>query len=633
MERESAQGIRSVPSRFPVGRLDGQVGGPFRPERQASSPEPTPSPAPRTRKTTRSTRSRSKPKPAPLDVPAGERLWFLDVPFRITAPGAVWDPVRKLHVHTGVSLPPELIPFRSASHTWLRWLEDDANGTASESAATPEPGPQVRPRQLQIEGAAAISDAASGVYGGHRARGVLVTDEVGTGKSLTAWLGALAVARDRGAKNVLVLVDRPKQVTIAHWRRTILGAGEHDLRVLICSPDELAHLLVRGRPRWPMDLVIADECHLYRNVETQRVRRFRQITRFKDAHDRAPFVIYLTATPANHPAELTYLAPLLAQVHDEPTQRWENFGARLAEADLPVSRVYGRWGWDEKAGASPALQSAATTRIRAWLTDADPPLAIHRAAPWGPAPLDLMPVTLSAPELLAYRTAWSEFEAAIVDLAADRAIGSDITARTARGRAAVLRFRQKASLLRVGTTATWAVACVEAGRQAVVSCEFVGAAADPIADAIQATGIGVARLYGNGRSGRDLELQRLEFQRGSAPVVVFTPTTSLSLHAQESLGTDGIGSGATREGVMHNVRYSGLAGRQILGRSHRDHQVCPWLLAYAEGTVEERIAQIMIGRFRSTNDLAGADSGALVDIAAALGVSWLPIGRVLADEA
>lgn len=578
-----------------------------------------------------STRTRRKPQPKlpPVTATAGQRLWFLDVPFRTSAPGSIYDPARKLHFYSGVCLPPDLIPFRSAPNTWLRWLEDDANDSPTPPAET---RPPITPRPNQIDGAAAILAAASSEYGGHQARGVLVTDDVGTGKTLTAWLGALAVARQRSAKNVLVLVDRPKQITIAHWRRTIAAAGEHDLRVLICSPDELAHLLVRGRPRWPMDVVIADESHLYRNVETQRVQRFRRITRFKDTHQKAPFIIFLTATPANHPAELTYLAPLLAQVHDEPTARWEDFGARLLEADLPVSRVYGKWQWNERAAASPALQSAATSQIRSWLTDANPPLAIHRAAPWGPAPLDLMSVTLSAPEHLAYRTAWSEFQGAIADLAADRTIRSNPAARTARGRAAVLRLRQKASLIRVGTTATWALACVEAGRAAVISCEFVGAAADPIADAISAAGIGVARLYGGSRSGRDLEQERLAFQRGASPVVVFTPTTSLSLHANEMLGTAGRASGAAREGLMHNVRYSGLQGRQILGRSHRDHQVCPWWLAYAEGTIEETIAQIMIGRFKSTNDVAGADSDALIDIAAALGVSWLPVESVLAGE-
>ncbi|WP_090476112.1 DEAD/DEAH box helicase [Nakamurella panacisegetis] len=555
-------------------------------------------------------------RPDPIPVPSEGRLWLLDVPFGIKVPGTTYDAARKVYVHAGAELPPDLVPYRSQPLTWLRWLEDDANSTDGRITAEPA---GMTPRALQTEGAAMILAAATSEIGGAPARGVLLTDDVGTGKTLTAWLGLLAVARERGARNVLVLVDRPKQITIPHWRRTILAAGTDGLRVLICSPDELGRLLVRGRPRWTMDIVIADESHLYRNVETQRVQRFRRVTRFTDPHHKAPFVIHLTATPANHPAELTYLAPLLAQVHGEPVARWTDFGNRLLEAELPLARAYGKWTWNDRAGADGGIRAQGSATVRGWLADARPPLTLHRPAPWGPAPLELLPVQLSPDETLAYRTAWTQFQRALADLAADREVMARPARRTASGRAAVLRLRQKASLLRVASTAQWATAVVKAGRQAVISCEFISAAAEPIAENLEAAGIPVARLYGT----QDLEEQRLRFQRGGAPVVVFTPSTSLSLHAGELL-PGGPASPATREGLMHNVRYSGLQGRQILGRSHRDGQVCPWWLGYAEGTVEETIAQIMIGRFFAADHTAGADSAALGEVAAALGVSWLP---------
>lgn len=571
-----------------------------------------------------------KALPVPVDAAVGERLWCLAVPFRVAAPGATWDASRKVHVYVGESLPEELQAFRSEQFSWQRWLEDDANGTPGPAAP---PATAMEPRQLQIDGAAAILAGSNSTYDGHPARGMLITDDVGTGKTLTAWLGILAVAAQRKVGTVLVLVDRPKQITVPHWRRTIRGAGTADLRVLVCTPDELPHLLDAGRSRWCFDLVVADEAHLYRNLDTARVRRFRTVTRFSTPHGKAPFVLYLTATPGNHPAEMTYLAPLLAQVHGEPPSRWADFGGRLLEAGLPLAKSYGSWTWNDRARAEPAVQADATATMRSWLTGMEPPLALYRSAPWGPAPLELMPTDLSADERRAYGTAWAQFRRAIEALAADREVRAHPARAASVGRAAVLRLRQKASMIRAATTADWAVAVTRAGRQAVVSCEFVGAAADPISLAVESAGIPVARVYAGRAAGRDLEQERLRFQTGAAPVVVFTPTTSLSLQAGELLADGGHAISAPREAVMHNVRYSGLQGRQILGRSHRDHQVCPWWIAYAENTVEETIAQIMLGRFKSTADSAGADSAALVQIAAALGISWLPVAALRGSEA
>ena len=560
-----------------------------------------------------------------MQLEAGQRLWCLAVPFRVPAPGATWDPTRRVHVYVGDELPAALQPFRSEQFSRQRWLEEDANGT---------PGPDgpavtdLKPRQIQIEGAAAILAASESVYDGNPARGMLITDDVGTGKTLTAWLGILAVARRRNARTVLVLVDRPKQITVPHWRRTIRSAGTADLRVLVCTPDELPHLVAAGRSRWSFDLVVADEAHLYRNLDTARVRRFRTVTRFKTPHGKAPFVLYLTATPGNHPAEMTYLAPLLAQVHGEPVTRWTDFGGRLLAAGLPLAKNYGSWTWNDDARSDPSVQAEATSTVRSWLTDVPAPLALYRSAPWGPAPLELMPTELTADERRAYETAWAQFRHAIEALAADREVRSHPGRAATAGRTAVLRLRQKASMIRAAATAEWAVAVTRAGRQAAVSCEFVSAAADPIALAVEAAGVPVARLYNGRAGGRDPERERLRFQTGAAPVVLFTPTTSLSLQAGELFSDGQSATAAPREAVMHNVRYSGLQGRQILGRSHRDHQVCPWWIAYAENTVEETIAQIMLGRFRATADSAGADSRALVEIAAALGISWLPVSSL-----
>jgi hypothetical protein len=508
-------------------------------------------------------------------------------------------------------------------------------------------------------------------------RQFLLSDDVGTGKTITLWLGALAAAR--GVSRILVVVDRPAAITIPHWRNTIAAIGDGGHRVLISSPDQLPKLLSRnGRPAVRWDIVIADECHLYRHIGTRRTEVFRRLARFNDPHPGAPFVIAASATPAQHPAELTYLAPVIAQLRGEATAQWVDFGGKLANAGLPiVEGNYGTWVWNEKAAADPQLQQESIEDVRGWLAGNDPPLTVHRSAPWGPAPLELMPVELDPAERGAYLTLWNQFRAAIAALSAD-STGDDLraAARTGdatqtragagtgtragagarsgagagarsgvgavtrvraragtqaragavrEGRTAVLRFRQKASLLRVSATVDWVLGQVDDGHQVAVSCEFLGAAAVPIADGLEAKGVPVARIHGPGDGPvLDLERERLRFQSGAAQVVVFTPSTSLSLHASEQLADGTSASPSTRVGVMHNVRYSGLAGRQILGRTHRDHQVSPWWVSYAEGTVEERIAQTMIERFKATSDTAGADSAALIKVAALLGVSWLP---------
>ncbi len=549
---------------------------------------------------------------------------MLDIPYGVRPSGAVYDRARKAWVHAGPTLPDWLRPFASTPYSRLRWLEDDANGAAG-------PGlPDIAaksPRGVQLEGAKLITDAARA-----GARGFLLTDDAGNGKTITAWLAAREIADDRafGDGSVLILVDRPSAITIPHWRSTIAAVGDGGHRILISSPDQLPNLLSgNGRPgfgRW--SVIIADEAHLYRHVDTRRVQVFQRIARFTAEHDQAPFVIYASATPGQFPAELTYLAPLLAQLHHEPTAAWLPLGPRLAAAGLPIEPRFGRWTWNDRAEADPKAQAAATGQLRRWLTDAAPPLTAHRAAAWGPAPLDVAEVELTYQQHIAYDTEWAQFSA---DL---QAAGSRPAARgrVAAGRAAVLRFRQKASLLRIDATVDWAAAQIDTGHQVAISCEFVGAAAEPIAASLDRKGIPVARIYGGRSNDRPAETERMRFQTGQAAAVVFTPTTSLSLHANEHLADGTFATAAPRVGIMHNVRYSGIAGRQVIGRIHRDHQVARWLLAYASGTVEAGIAQVMMERFAATADLAGADSAALRQVAALLGTDWLPDESLLTAE-
>jgi hypothetical protein len=202
---------------------------------------------------------------------------------------------------------------------------------------------------------------------------------------------------------------------------------------------------------------------------------------------------------------------------------------------------------------------------------------------------------------------------------------------------ALLRFRQKAGLIRVQATVDWVKAQVEAERQVAVSVEFVETAADPIREALLDAGIPVAGIYGSARSGSarsgsdrsgrspgDPEAERLRFQRGEAMVCVFTVTASISLHAGETLPDGRSASGTPRVGLFHQPRFSGIQARQVTGRTHRDGKTSPWRIAFAEDTVEEQVARVMVERLAVSGSTAGADTSSLQEIAELLDADWLP---------
>ncbi|MGY5766574.1 helicase [Brachybacterium sp. DNPG3] len=572
--------------------------------------------------------SRRSGRQAPPELPLvgpGERLRILDVPYGTQVEGASWHPAVRMHVHVGRELPEHLVPYAPGPHTLGRFLENLHN--PGSPAAIPEPSEELEPRQHQYEAADAI--AAHAAAGG---RLFLLADEPGVGKTISAVLGASAAGDLRGARRVLVVADRPAAITIGHWCRTITALGDSGLEWVVITWDRLEKVLDH---EW--DVIIADEAHALRRTTTKRWTRWARLSGHARAHEKAPFVIATTATPGHTPLELPYLAPAYAQAHDEPISRWATakdpattFARALEEHGIGIER--GRYGatWTSDA----TRRSADLSRVRGWLADAAPPAMLHRAAPWGPVPISGMPVTLTPAERSAYEAEWGEFCREM-----------DVARRgrsTAKGRAALLRFRQKAGLIRVDSTVAWIAQQVEAERQVACSVEFVGTAAEPITERLRDAGLEVATIYGQGRF--DVEAERLKFQTGQARVCVFTAVASISLHAGETLagagptgaaradaGSSGAGSSGGRRasteprvGVFHQARFSGIAGRQVTGRTHRDHQVSPWHIAYAQGTVEEQISKVMVERIAAASDTVGGDTAGLADVARLLGADWLP---------
>nr|WP_217361691.1 DEAD/DEAH box helicase [Aeromicrobium stalagmiti] len=544
----------------------------------------------------------------------GERVWVLDVPYGTQVDGASWHPAVKTHLFVGRAVPPHLAPYVPGPYTLGRFIENVLN--PDDPTPSPEPTGALEPRMIQFEAADAIAERAAA--GG---RLFLLADEPGVGKTISAVLGATAVGDLRGARRVLVVADRPAAITIGHWGRTITALGDGGLEWVVITWDRLDKVKDHA---W--DVIIADEAHALRRTSTKRWKVWAKVSGHGRPHDKAPFVIATTATPGHTPLELPYLAPAYAQVLDEPMREWTSatqagsaFASALERHGVGVD--HGRYGatWT----TDPARRAADLKLVRGWLSDERPPAMLHRSAPWGPVPISGMPVTLTPTERTAYEAEWGEF-CREMDLARR---GRSV----AKGRAALLRFRQKAGLIRVDSTVAWIAQQVQADRQVACSVEFVTTAADPIADRLRDSGIDVATIYGGDRF--DAEAERLRFQTGEAKVCVFTTVASISLHAGEALEGGRQASTEPRVGIFHQARFSGIAARQVTGRTHRDHQVSPWHIAYAEGTVEEQVGKVMVERIAAASDSVGSDTTGLTDLAQLLGADWLPPSTMTADGA
>ena len=103
------------------------------------------------------------------------------------------------------------------------------------------------------------------------------------------------------------------------------------------------------------------------------------------------------------------------------------------------------------------------------------------------------------------------------------------------------------------------------------------------------------------------EAERLRFQRGEARVVLFTVEEGISLHQGEH-------NDVPRSEVIHDLRWSAIQMAQIEGRCHRDGRFAQVYWAYADDTIEERIAQVVARRIQSMKEMVGDDVETLREI-------------------
>lgn len=126
------------------------------------------------------------PRPATRLGVARPRVHALDVPFEMRAVAAAhraeWQADHGVFVFRGAVLPPALEPFHAAPYSWERHVERALNDEPEGAQAASRPAGTLTPRPHQRDAVRAITAAAAA-----RRAGFLLADDVGLGKTISAW--------------------------------------------------------------------------------------------------------------------------------------------------------------------------------------------------------------------------------------------------------------------------------------------------------------------------------------------------------------------------------------------------------------------------------------------------------------
>jgi hypothetical protein len=547
------------------------------------------------------TRANKADAPAAASSAGSKKLHVLDVPFAMrgvaTASGARWDADHSVFVFAGDSLPHALSPFRALPYSWELHVERElASSAKGAKPAASKPAGKIVLRAHQEEAVRAIGAAqASG-----RA-GFLLADDVGLGKTITAWESVLRI---KAASSVLIVCPL---AVVAHWRRTIEAMGDGGKDIVILNYDRLGKLfevsaaarkkirskkgLARAGTAPELDVIVWDESHRCKNPTAARSKLAAKL------NANAGFRLWLSATAGQNPLELSYLAPLLASATGSKASDLKDFEQWCIDQGLGVTRgAYGKWDWRGDA--------ADCEKVRALLFDgASLRVGIRRRpediAGWPAINRILTPIELDGEARTLYEQAWTEFRSAMELAPRGRDPKSAL--------AATLRLRQKSSLIRAQGTVELARELLENGHQVAISVAFLETLTSLRASF--ETGLGAvacAAIHGGVPAGLREE-ERLRFQRGEARIALFTVEEGISLHQGEY-------ADIPRSEVIHDLRWSAIQMAQIEGRCHRDGRFAQVYWAYADDTIEERIAQVVARRIQSMKEMIGDDVETLREI-------------------
>lgn len=526
--------------------------------------------------------------------------YILDIPFELKEWASYnkikWDSDLKAFLYMGESLPEEFKVFAPKVFSYA-WNKAKERGFYCEEPLLVTQLWKAKPHQKEA------SEAINKAYK-HKSPGFLLADDVGLGKTISAWTFLLS---QKMLKSILIVCP---VAVMSHWRNTILHMGTGGKNILIINYESLSKIFIpsksglsstrqKGKQKRiskeftapSFDSIVWDESHKCKNSDNAKSLMAEKLRK------KSKFDLWLSATAGQNPFELRYVESLLTLASNTKFLAKENIEQWCQRLGFDVERgAFGKWIWNSN--------DKDTAKINKWLFGGDIPLGIRRTpvqiAGWTELQRELFPVELTPLEMRSYEESWKEFR--------HKEMGDKLSNGKAKKESILvksLRFRQKSSWLRINSTVDLIEEYLDKGLQVAVSVAF-RETLEQIALLLNKKKIVPAFIHG-GLNPNEKEAERLKFQKGERKVVLFTVEEGISLHQGEH-------NDAKRVLLIHDIRWSAIQMAQIEGRCHRDGKFAPAVWLYAEDSIEYRIAGLLIDKIRSMKGMMGDDTHILNDI-------------------
>lgn len=527
--------------------------------------------------------------------------FLLDIPFedKMVArkyPELSYSQERGYWIFSGAVLPEELKVFAPEKYTWGHYQvlkrHPNSEGTLDTGAVTLRPDQEDDRKKL-------LKAFESGFPE------VLVASSTGVGKTYTSL--ATAHALPNSGK---ILIVCPVSA-IAGWRRSIRMMGEHGKNHAVVSygswkrlikppaavnlprgkkkrqktASSLAHA-TQGTSRVNWDVIIFDEAHMLGNPESQRARAASTLVRTSEGCR----VIKISATIGSNPLKLAHLHRSIRRVAPRgmPKQflTLKAWSAWCSSVGMSIDS-YGKWEYNTKD----------LDLVNKWFFHGETPWVVRSTPPWKETARFLTPISLSVPEKLAYKQSWDTFQKTKQDIEEAYREGKlSESERRQKGLAALIRYRQKAGLLKAPHVAEYVNDLLEnSNLQVAVSAEFI--------ETVEALRSGIKSPCSvfTGQNLQERESERLAFQRGDRRVIIFTASESFDLHESAHDA-----NGVPRIQVCAEPSWSPLLMKQKEGRTNRDGVNAPVMYMAAEGTIDEKIISNCMKGFAGIDRMMGA---------------------------